>query len=108
GSRVLDGVPHVGARNLDREANLAVSELFDLRLHARPLEQTGLGLSRARSAPRPRFRRVAHPSASIVCPSAGVAELVDAPGLGPGGACPLEVRVLSPAIPGEVLCTPPG
>ena len=28
---------------------------------------------------------------------AGVAELVDAPGLGPGGLAPLEVRVLSPA-----------
>src|SRR5688572_14295967 len=29
--------------------------------------------------------------------SAGVAELEDAPGLGPGGLTPLEVRVLSPA-----------
>src|SRR5205807_1473344 len=28
---------------------------------------------------------------------AGVAELADAPGLGPGGLAPLEVRVLSPA-----------
>ncbi len=29
---------------------------------------------------------------------AGVAELVDAPGLGPGGRKPLEVQVLSPAL----------
>ncbi len=28
---------------------------------------------------------------------AGVAELADAPGLGPGGLRPLEVQVLSPA-----------
>ncbi len=28
---------------------------------------------------------------------AGVAELVDAPGLGPGGSNPVEVQVLSPA-----------
>ena len=31
-----------------------------------------------------------------------MAELVDAPGLGPGGLAPLEVRVLSPALPIEV------
>ena len=30
---------------------------------------------------------------------AGVAELADAPGLGPGGLRPLEVRFLSPASP---------
>jgi hypothetical protein len=29
---------------------------------------------------------------------AGVAELADAPGLGPGGLRPLEVQVLSPAL----------
>ena len=38
---------------------------------------------------------------------AGVAELVDAPGLGPGGACSLEVQVLSPALPTEVRSAAP-
>src|SRR5262245_23426924 len=41
-------------------------------------------LDRRRS--RPRRPRTRHPSLS--CPHAGVAELVDAPGLGPGGLCP--------------------
>src|SRR5256885_16976297 len=34
----------------------------------------------------------------LLCNQAGVAELVDAPGLGPGGRKPLEVQVLSPAL----------
>ena len=45
---MLDGVLDVGAGDLDGEPNLAVAELFDLRLHARPLEQTALGLGRLR------------------------------------------------------------
>src|SRR5215471_12103909 len=53
----------------------------------RPLEQTSFGLRRGlRRAP---VYRVS---------AAGVAELADAPGLGPGGLRPLEVRVLSPAL----------
>ena len=40
GCGVVDGVLDVGAGHVDRQANLAVTELFDLRLHARPLEQT--------------------------------------------------------------------
>src|SRR3954469_12089128 len=65
---VLDGVLHVGARDLDCQANLAVTELFDLRLHARPLEQTASGLRATRilaaardpegAAPRRRAQRL--------------------------------------------------
>jgi hypothetical protein len=44
--------------------------------------------------------------ATLSC-RAGVAELVDAPGLGPGGACSLEVQVLSPALPTEVRSAAP-
>ena len=43
GRGMLDGVLDVGAGDLDGQPNLAVTELFDLRLHARPLEQTASG-----------------------------------------------------------------
>src|SRR5205085_12672806 len=49
GCGVVDGVLHVGARHLDSQANLAVTELFDVRLHARPLEQTASWLRATRS-----------------------------------------------------------
>src|SRR4029077_441579 len=40
-----------------------------------------------------------YPRPSTIAPGhAGVAELADAPGLGPGGLRPLEVRLLSPAL----------
>src|SRR6185436_19348605 len=52
---------------------------------ARPLEQTALGLGAARGLYPESTRR------------AGVAELANAPGLGPGELRLLEVRVLSPA-----------
>ena len=55
GRGVLDGVLHVGAGHVDGQANLAVAELFDLRLHARPLEQTACSQRAARDLARRRW-----------------------------------------------------
>src|SRR6266508_1012869 len=84
---------YVCARNLDREANLAVTELFDLRLHRAAIRANPVGSGAL--LPIVASHRL-YPESG----AAGVAELANAPGLGPGELRLLEVRVLSPALLG--------
>ena len=55
GCGVLHRVLHVGARHLDGEANLAVAELFDLRLH-----RAAIRADHAWARPPQRPRRLTH------------------------------------------------
>ena len=59
GGRVLDGVVDVRARNVDREPDLVVRQLLDLRRHAaiRPAELRRR-LGHVRSAPESRYARL--------------------------------------------------
>ena len=86
---VLDRVLELVRRDVDREADAVAAEL----LHLGHAAIQAVALSR----PTDVGARYISAHGAIRSNRAGVAELADAPGLGPGGLRPLEVRVLSPA-----------